>query len=199
MSNTSAVSASPSTSGSAPTAASPASVSRSMISRRRPVSSRTRAMKSGPLPAMRQASVATSRTFSTLRQRSLLAQTLSASMVRAIASSLRRPVWASLSPSRTMRENASTTEKPFCDGVAISSRQLFVPRSSAPYSPPGGCSRETDLRWAECPSPAGLRRDRFMPGLMVASTSKPFGNMPRAQRKTGAAAAVPAIIALSRM
>ena len=52
-------------------------------------------------------------------------------MVRVIAASERTPVAVSPSPSRTMREKASTTRKPEPIGRAISSRQLFVPRSRA--------------------------------------------------------------------
>ena len=59
-------------------------------------------------------------------------QTLSASMARAIAASPRRPVWPIPSPSRTIREKASTTRKPWSRGTATSRRQLLVPRSSAP-------------------------------------------------------------------
>ena len=43
-----------------------------------------------------------------------------------------RPLRASPSPSRTMREKASMTVKPPSVGRAISSRQLLVPRSIAP-------------------------------------------------------------------
>ena len=48
--------------------------------------------------------------------RSLSAQTFSASTARSIAASLSRPVAESPSPSRTMRENASTTRN--CPGRA---------------------------------------------------------------------------------
>ena len=42
------------------------------------------------------------------------------------------PVCDRPSPSRTMREKASTTVKPPSIGRAISRRQLLVPRSTAP-------------------------------------------------------------------
>ena len=61
----------------------------------------------------------------------LLAHTCSASIVRAMASSESRPVMDTPSPRRMMRENASITLKPRREGRATSSRQLFVPRSSA--------------------------------------------------------------------
>ena len=60
------------------------------------------------------------------------AQIFSASTARSMAGSLRRPVADRPSPSRTMRENASTTRNwPAVSARATSSRQLLVPRSSA--------------------------------------------------------------------
>jgi hypothetical protein len=56
----------------------------------------------------------------------------SAETARSIAWSDSRPLVASPSPSRTMREKASTITKPSVAGRAISKRQLLVPRSSAP-------------------------------------------------------------------
>ena len=68
----------------------------------------------------------------TLRCAILPAQIRSAAIVRAIAASDSTPLAASPSPSRTMREKASTTRKPLARGRrATSSRQLLVPRSSA--------------------------------------------------------------------
>ncbi|EQB18219.1 hypothetical protein RLDS_02950 [Sphingobium lactosutens DS20] len=86
---------------------------------------------SDPLDARRHASVATDRASVTWRRRSLSAQTERAAMARSIAASLIRPDDANPSPSRTMREKASTTMNPSADGLAISSRQLLVPRSMA--------------------------------------------------------------------
>ena len=88
-------------------------------------------MNSGPLLALRHASVATDRASVTLRRFSLSAQMRSAAIVRSIAASDSRPLAASPSPSRTMRENASMTANPPPCGRAIRSRQLLVPRSSA--------------------------------------------------------------------
>jgi hypothetical protein len=52
-------------------------------------------------------------------------------MARSIAASLMLPLVDIPSPSRMIREKESTTRKPSPVGQAISSRQLFVPRSSA--------------------------------------------------------------------
>ena len=71
------------------------------------------------------------RTRATLWCRILAAQTLSASMVRSMASCDSRRLAATPSPRRMMRENASMTLKPRGDGRATSSRQLLVPRSRA--------------------------------------------------------------------
>jgi hypothetical protein len=98
----------------------------------RPVSSRTRAMNSALLAALRQASVAMRRDRDTPRRDILSAQTLSASTVRFIAVSESRPELSTPSPRRMMREKASMTRKPRRDGRAIKSRQLLVPRSRAP-------------------------------------------------------------------
>lgn len=93
------------------------------------------------------ASVAMSRMRRIGRPESFAAQTLSASTARSIASSESRPLDTSPSPSRTMRENASTTRNwPGRVGCAISRRQLLVPRSSAAYisagaSGPCSCCR----------------------------------------------------------
>jgi hypothetical protein len=102
-----------------------------MMSSRIPVSRRTRSMNSSPLLARRQASVATERARWTLRRLSLSEQTLSAPTARSIAAWLSLPFWASPSPSRTTRLNASMTTKFSSEGRAISSRQLLVPRSIA--------------------------------------------------------------------
>jgi hypothetical protein len=56
---------------------------------------------------------------------------LSAAMARSIAASLMEPVAETPSPSRMIRENESTTRKLSPAGLAIKSRQLLVPRSSA--------------------------------------------------------------------
>jgi hypothetical protein len=82
-----------------------------MISSASPVSLRTRSMKPVPLPACRQASVAIRRVRFSRRPASLPAQTASASSARSIAASLSRPLADKPSPSRTMREKASTTRK----------------------------------------------------------------------------------------
>ena len=58
-------------------------------------------------------------------------QTSSAAKVRSIARSPRRPVATRFSPSRTMREKASTIRSPSSPARAISRRQLLVPRSRA--------------------------------------------------------------------
>ena len=71
------------------------------------------------------------RTRTTRCRRILAAHTCSASMVRSMAASDRRPLAVTPSPRRMMRENASMTLKPRRDGRATSSRQLLVPRSSA--------------------------------------------------------------------
>ena len=123
--------ASRSASSPTPAAARCASVSRSTISRSMPSRSRTAATKFGPLAAERQASVAMVRARVTPRAAILSRQIRSASSVRAIAASLRRPVSDRPSPSRTMREKASMTRKPSAVGRATRSRQLLVPRSSA--------------------------------------------------------------------
>ncbi len=65
------------------------------------------------------------------RRLSLSAHTCSASMVRSMATSESRPVADNPSPSRMIRENASTTWKPRREGLATSKRQLLVPRSRA--------------------------------------------------------------------
>ena len=114
-----------------PAAARWASVSRSTISSSMPTRSRTVATKAGPLAAERQASVAMVRARVTPRAAILSRHTFNASIVRAIAASLKRPVSDSPSPRRTMRENASMTRNPSAVGRATSSRQLLVPRSSA--------------------------------------------------------------------
>ena len=55
-----------------------------------------------------------------------------AANVRAIASPDRRPVSATPSPRRTMREKASITRNPAGSGLATRRRQLLLPRSRAP-------------------------------------------------------------------
>ena len=89
-------------------------------------------MNSPLLAAMRQASVAISRERVTARRFIFSAQTLRASSVRFIAACDSSPELSTPSPRRMMRENASMTRKPRREGLAISSRQLLVPRSSAP-------------------------------------------------------------------
>ena len=97
-----------------------------------PVSSLTRARNSAPLAARRQASVAMARSARTGRRASRAAQPRSAAIARSIAVWLRRPVWCSPSPRRTMRLKLSSTRKPSPRaGVPTSMRQLLVPRSSA--------------------------------------------------------------------
>jgi hypothetical protein len=84
------------------------------------------------LAAARQASVAMSRMRFMFLADILAAQILSASTDRSIAPSESMPLAPSPSPSRTMRENASTTRNcPGRVGWATSRRQLLVPRSSA--------------------------------------------------------------------
>jgi len=83
------------------------------------------------LAAIRHASVAITRDRDTPRRRILSAQILSASVVRFMAASDRRPEASAPSPRRMMREKASMTRKPRRDGLATSSRQLLVPRSRA--------------------------------------------------------------------
>jgi hypothetical protein len=68
-----------------PSTARRASSRAEMMSRRMPVSARTRSIKAGPLLARRQASVATERARWTLRRFSLSAQTRSAFSARSIA------------------------------------------------------------------------------------------------------------------
>ena len=132
------------TKGPQPVTASRASVSRSTISRSRPVCAFTRDRNSSPLSAARHASVAIRRCLLTVRFFSLSAQIFRASIARLIAASERRPVAVSPSPSRTMRENASTTRNcPGRVGAAISNRQLLVPRSSAAYKSPRRCCEGT--------------------------------------------------------
>ncbi len=115
-----------------PSMASRASSSGEMMSSAMPVSCFTRSTKWRPLTARRHASVATERASETRRRRSLSAQTPSAATARSIAASPILPLVARPSPSRTTREKASITVKPSSHGWAISSRQLLVPRSSAP-------------------------------------------------------------------
>ena len=75
-------------------------------------------MKSAPLSASRQASVAMSRARTTSRAAILSRQMRSASMVRSMAPSLRTVAVARAPrPSRTMRENASTTRNPKVGGL----------------------------------------------------------------------------------
>jgi hypothetical protein len=132
MSNTSAQSQLRSISDAQPETASFASVSRLTISMERPVSRRTRSMNSQVLDAIRHASVAIRRERDTPRRRILSEQILSASSVRPMAASERRPERNTPSPKRIMRENASMTRKPRREGRATRSRQLLVPRSRAP-------------------------------------------------------------------
>jgi len=61
----------------------------------------------------------------------LARQIVSAAMARPIAASLMRRELVTPSPSRMMREKASTTRKLSPAGRATSRRQLLVPRSSA--------------------------------------------------------------------
>ena len=89
------------------------------------------ARNSAPFSAERQASVAISRARVTPRLRILSRQMESASTARTIAASHMRPDVDTPSPSRMMREKASTTRKLSPVGRATRSRQLLVPRSSA--------------------------------------------------------------------
>ena len=125
-----------SSSGVQPVAARHASVSRSITSSVRPNSSATRERNCTPFCAARHASVAMRRARVTPLFFILFRQMAKAAIARAIAASLKRPDDETPSPSRTMRENASTTRKPSPDGRATSNRQLFVPRSSAAYVAP---------------------------------------------------------------
>jgi hypothetical protein len=115
-----------------PETASFASVSRLTISRESPVSRRTRSMNSPLFAAILHASVAIRRERDTFRRRILSEQILRASMVRLMAASDRYPERSTPSPKRMMREKASMTRKPRREGRATKSRQLLVPRSSAP-------------------------------------------------------------------
>ena len=120
-----------STSGVQPVAASRASVSRSTISRSMPTSSRTRARNSLPFsggaagfrrdqPCPRDAAVADLVAAD--------AQRVDRARDRRLAQHARLET---PSPSRMMRENASTTRKLSRVARATRSRQLLVPRSSA--------------------------------------------------------------------
>ena len=71
---------------------------------------------------------------------SFSAQTSSAASVRPIAPRDRCPVRSSPDPSRTDLAKASTTRSRPPSGVAISIRQLFVPRSRAAYRAGSGCA-----------------------------------------------------------
>jgi len=133
MSNSSTRGNAGSRSGVQPSSVSRASASGVIGSSASPVSDSTRARNAGPLAARRQASVATPRTFRTRAPRSLPAQTFNALTARRMAGSESRPLALRPSPSRTTRENEPTTRKlrPGA-GSAISMRQLWVPRSTAP-------------------------------------------------------------------
>ena len=88
--------------------------------------------KALPLLAARQACVAMYRVSTGSCFFTLSRHRLSASIARPIAFSESIPVRASPSPSLTICENESTTRRPpDAERSAISSRQLFVPRSSA--------------------------------------------------------------------
>ena len=95
---------------------------------------RRRARNSLAVLGARQASVAIRRARVTPRFFILLRQIARAAMARSIAASLKRPELVTPSPSRMMREKASTTRKPSPAGRATSKRQLLVPRSSAAQS-----------------------------------------------------------------
>jgi hypothetical protein len=132
ISNTSVKSQLRSISDAQPDTASLASVSCVTISMGSPASRFARSMNSSRFPAMRHASVAISRERLTPRRFIFSAQTLSASMVRLIAGSDRRPEFTTPSPRRMIREKASMTRKPRREGLAMRSLQLLVPRSRAP-------------------------------------------------------------------
>ncbi len=146
MSKMMTVSQSGSMSAADPATANSASVCRLITSSLRPVSVRTRSMKSPPFKACRQASVAISLDRNTFRRIILSVQTFRASTARVIAGLLSEPVLWRPSPNRTIRENASTTLNPQGAGLATRSRQLLVPRSRAAYT---GGMREGD----RCPEP----------------------------------------------
>ena len=140
-----------------------------MISRSIPTSSRTRRRNSSQLSARRQASVAILRDRVTRRRRILPAQTFSAAMVREMASSESRPEALTPSPRRTIRENASTMRNPLRVGRATSSRQLFVPRSSAAYTcrqRPRGRRRPRETGDAEFTNVPCLGRPKTPTGLI---------------------------------
>ena len=65
----------------------------------------------------------------------LPAQMRKALSARSCASSLSQFVLSTPSPSRTARENASSTANPSPSGLATKRRQLLVPRSSAAIAP----------------------------------------------------------------
>ena len=107
--------------------------------------------------ARRHASVAILRERVTWRRRIFPAQTLSADIVREIASSESNPDALTPSPRRTILEKASMTRKPLRVGRATRRRQLFVPRSSAAYT----C----------CHRPRGRRPRRCGAGDVVSTTA----------------------------
>ena len=106
--------------------------SRGLMSRKAiPVSRRMRARNSGPFADCRQACVATAVTARIDCRAIFCRHRRSASMVRSMAASPRRPVVGISSPRRTTRLKLSMTRNPCRVGVASISRQLLVPRSSA--------------------------------------------------------------------
>ncbi len=111
MSNSKMLSARGSASEPQPRAARRASVSRSMTSSKSPVRSRTRSTNAAPFSAARQAWVAMSRARETPRALIFSRQTSRASSVRSIAGSQMRCDAPMPSPSRTMREKASTMRR----------------------------------------------------------------------------------------
>ena len=127
-----------------------------------------RSRNSGPLPAARQASVAISRARVTPRLRILSRQTRSASTARTIAASLSRPELVMPSPSRMMRENASTTRKlsrvgarhqqPAVVGAEIERRIGRAGHIRPPCPPPswrsGGPGADADRRPPAPPGPS---------------------------------------------
>ena len=89
-----------------------------------------------------------------------------------MASSERTPFAARPSPSRTIREKASTTRKPDSAGRATRSRQLLVPRSRAAYCGAKRCAatygRPAGLKSGPCERPLWNRAGTGLPLVRTA-------------------------------
>src|SRR5712671_4471978 len=86
-----------------------------------------------------------------------------------MAASERAPVVDNPSPNRTMREKESTTRKPAPTGRATSSRQLFVPRSSAANWGANRCARG-----GEAADGPGSANRRGAPGRLASPPNDPL-------------------------